>query len=248
MGEDHSGEIVGGGLGSNFLGVWGELGWCLCQCVLAATALCLFVSGLGFGLDLVLALVLVLYLWWCLRDCCWKNAACASRLRYRLAARLRGVSVLVGAGIDCGFFVALTPSTSSFILTCTHTLGCFILLTRVCQYSLLYAYVVSSRQGLWVASIIRSPSWGALNISKTTRLSSLSGPIRRMWPSHCNRLDLTHFTRSNVYHFFYASWFTVLSVMIARMVAFTPLIALLTSSVSIQSSEPYVSTLYISAL
>ena len=80
--------------------------------------------------------------------------------------------------------------------------------------------------------MIKSPSCGSLNISKTALLSSLSGPIRRMCPSHCSLLALIHFTRSNVCSPFFDSWCTVLPVIIDSIVAFAPFIALHTSAVS----------------
>ena len=76
---------------------------------------------------------------------------------------------------------------------CMWTLGCFIFLTLVLQYSLsmTYTYVHSSLHELvFGSSMRRSPTVGFLYVSNNVCLIRLSRPNLRICPNYCSRLSV----------------------------------------------------------
>ena len=113
--------------------------------------------------------------------------------------------------------------------------------TLVLHFFLSHTHAHSSSHD-WVlgASVKMSPSLLFLNMCSTACVSILVGDILRMWPRHASRLDRIARTKSNDRVPSLASSWGELSVMIATILLFAPLIALLISSVISHVSEPYV--------
>ena len=143
-----------------------------------------------------------------------------------MAALLLGDITLNFMTVVLGFFRIRVPSTFGFIVTVTRdfTRGCFSALTNILRYFLSSACLQSCRhqQSSVGASIVKSPSCGALYISKTARFIILSGPILRMWPSHTSLLRLTSSQRLYVHVAVLASSTLVFPVNRCRQAALTP--------------------------
>ena len=111
--------------------------------------------------------------------------------------------------------------------------------TLVLHFFLSRAHARSSSHD-WVfgASVKMSPSLLLLYRCSTACVNILVGDIIRMWPSHASRLALIARTKSNERVPSLASSWGELPVMIATILLFAPLIALLMSSVISHASEP----------